>query len=107
MFWCVLHNSILTKDILIIRGTAVDPLCSTCSLLEESISHAFLHCPHALQLWFEVLKPRPGCYSLILTSDSVEELLIAWPKAIGLHLGKGLWEHLPYAVIWTLSENTK
>ncbi|KAF5180014.1 hypothetical protein FRX31_030405 [Thalictrum thalictroides] len=53
-------------------------------------------------LWFEVLKPRSGCYTLILTSDSVEELLIAWPKAIGLHLGKRVWELLPYAVIWTL-----
>ncbi|KAF5203905.1 hypothetical protein FRX31_006508 [Thalictrum thalictroides] len=88
MFWCVLHNSILTKDILIRRGTIVDPICSTCSLLEETISHAFVHCPQALQLWFEVFKPHAGSYSLIPTSDSVEELLKAWPTAIGLHLGK-------------------
>ncbi|KAF5186907.1 hypothetical protein FRX31_023504 [Thalictrum thalictroides] len=34
--------------------------------------------------------------------DSVEELLIAWPKGRGLHLGKRLRSLLPYSVIWIL-----
>ncbi|KAF5190214.1 Reverse transcriptase zinc-binding domain [Thalictrum thalictroides] len=100
LFWCTLLNRILTKDNLMHRGFQVDLASSR--LMDESISHVFLHCPLALQLWHELLHPRMHCFSLILTADSVEELLIAWPKGRGLHLGKRLWSLLPYSVIWIL-----
>ncbi|KAF5188283.1 Lyr motif-containing protein, partial [Thalictrum thalictroides] len=79
------------------RGTLVNPHCASCSLLNESISHIFLHCPTALQLWSELLQPCRGCYTLILTADSVEELLIAWVctwvNAFGISYRMGLSGH--------------
>ncbi|KAF5187786.1 hypothetical protein FRX31_022627 [Thalictrum thalictroides] len=101
-FWCAIRNSILTADTLIHKGTHIDPVCTQCGLLNESISHVFFHCPFALHLWSELLKPRLSCLSVILSSDTVEELLSSWPAARGLQLGKRVWALLPYAVMWTL-----
>ncbi|KAF5200233.1 hypothetical protein FRX31_010180, partial [Thalictrum thalictroides] len=86
----------------LVWGTHVVPLCSSCGLLNETISHLFLHCLLALQVWSELLKPRQKCYALVLTADSVEELLIVWPKGKGLQLGKKVWDLLPYAIMWVL-----
>ncbi|KAF5186270.1 hypothetical protein FRX31_024143, partial [Thalictrum thalictroides] len=99
-FWCTLLNSILTKDILNHRGQNLDLLCSMCNLGNESISHLFMHCSKALEVWYVLLQPRRRSFSNVLTADTVEELLIAWPKGKGGHLGSRIWELLPYAVIW-------
>lgn len=49
--WLVTHNSILTKDNLLIRGW-VGPLnCQFCSY-DETIDHLFLNCTLAQRVWF-------------------------------------------------------
>ncbi|KAF5176926.1 hypothetical protein FRX31_033487 [Thalictrum thalictroides] len=46
--------------------------------------------------------PRRRVFNLILFSDTVEELLIAWPASLGTEIGRRSWAMLPYAVIWVL-----
>ncbi|KAF5194128.1 hypothetical protein FRX31_016282 [Thalictrum thalictroides] len=101
-FWQVILGRVLTKDHLIHRGTTISPVCSLCSMMNETISHLFLHCLLALEVWFTITGPRRRVFTHILCSDSVEELLIAWPASLGTEIGRRSWSALPYAVIWVL-----
>ncbi|KAF5183885.1 hypothetical protein FRX31_026526 [Thalictrum thalictroides] len=101
-FWQVLLGRVLTKNRLIHCGTLVNPICDLCNLLNEDIGHLFLHCPLALEVCSSVFSPRKSDLTLILCSDSVEEVLGNWPVSRGTVFGRRVWSMLPYSVLWVL-----
>jgi hypothetical protein len=48
----ILHNGLPVKQNLFHRGLLSDPLCPRCSDAREDISHSFLECTWAKQVWF-------------------------------------------------------
>ncbi|KAF5178633.1 hypothetical protein FRX31_031782 [Thalictrum thalictroides] len=100
--WTVMHNRILTADNLIHRGSQVNPRCSFCDNLNESISHLLLHCSVSLNVWSVLMMSYPEVYPNLFTVVSVEEWLNLWPPGTHQEFGSKVWSYLPYAVFWTL-----
>ncbi|KAF5183530.1 hypothetical protein FRX31_026886 [Thalictrum thalictroides] len=101
-YWTAVLERNLTSVNLIRRGKQLSPVCSRCKCFNEDTSHLFLHCAFSLEVWHTLMMPKEEHYALIMTVDSLEEWLIAWPPGPSSEFGGLLWEFLPYATGWVL-----
>ena len=53
--WSLLHDSILTWDILLKRGWEGPSRCPLCARHEENSTHLFLQCSFVLEVWNTLL----------------------------------------------------
>jgi hypothetical protein len=78
IFWLSLKNNILTWDNAFHRGWIGPNRCSLCCAEDETISHPFLMCPYAKEVWSYVLV----CFNVMLapTSSCLERYFSAWKE---------------------------
>ncbi|KAF9622604.1 hypothetical protein IFM89_032503 [Coptis chinensis] len=102
LFWSALLGRTLTADALIHRGSVVSLICTMCGMVDESISHLFLHCSYSLEVWSIMMQPFGLSFPRLARADSLEDLLRCWQKMRGNGFIAKLWKLTPYAVLWVL-----
>ena len=51
LIWRLMHNKMPTDDNLMLRGSSLPSMCSSCQSCVETTTHLFFHCSFALKLW--------------------------------------------------------
>jgi hypothetical protein len=102
--WLLAHGKILTVENLLKRGIQGPSRCPLCLEASETITHLFLECNFALQLWSLICLPLPDISPL---PDSWTTLLTHWKQRYSGNLKnkKGftlLWKQIPKFVTWEI-----
>ncbi|GLT45911.1 hypothetical protein SLA2020_197070 [Shorea laevis] len=96
--WRAILNRLPTLDNLFTKGVVNNTLCHNCQLLDESIMHALLYCPHVEPIWFgSALGFIPGQLRM---QNFVEwwRFLVVSQKQMGTHLLIEQWA----IICWTI-----
>ncbi|XP_021740814.1 uncharacterized protein LOC110707087 [Chenopodium quinoa] len=68
--WKIVHDALPVAAKLRDKGLPVDPLCSFCHQVPESLDHLLLHCPYSIRLW--------ACGPLGIRPPSPDTPLLHW-----------------------------
>ncbi|OVA06349.1 Reverse transcriptase zinc-binding domain [Macleaya cordata] len=97
MFGAAMYNAIPTLDVLRKRGMQIVNRCWCCKRREETISHLFVHCDMASEIWRYFLQP----YKLDwVFADNLQIELWRWRENFGSRSGRKIWQPLPFAIVW-------
>ena len=73
--WLCMHNSLLVKAVLAMRGIIQDSSCPLCNNSQETIRHLLIECVVAKEFWHKLMVPPE------MVSSFVDMDLFCWLKA--------------------------
>lgn len=94
--WMVLQNALATKNDLINRGCEITSTrCSFYTTEGETITHLFLRCTYATEIWSYFLK---GFNQKWDQSKDMEQQMMAWK----FWIGRKIWPLMIFSIIWVI-----
>ena len=98
--WLCMHNSLLVKAVLAMRGIIQDSSCPLCNNSQETIRHLLIECVVAKEFWHKLMVPPE------MVSSFVDMDLFCWLKANCqskvFHSSSVPWTFLFSFAIWNL-----
>lgn len=99
--WKLEHKVLPTKEFLAgrLHNFNLSPLCSWCSIYEESLQHLFMDCDVAKWCWDEV------CSSWSVRRDCLEQMEFSLNNLIGIIKEKEVkeaWQSIISATLWSI-----
>jgi hypothetical protein len=97
--WTAAMGRILTIDNLRRRRVLVMNWCCMCKKSGESITHLFLHCPVASELWSLIFSIFGVQWVM---PSGVMALLACWRNGLGQSRNIEIWRAAPHCVLWCI-----